>query len=332
MERKELLSSLYALKKKIEACDLIKKSINGYESQVSETQKKIKAETCPNKMPADVPPYGDTYPAGCSNIEAYDKAHRPKESCFIKIATVLGGAIWVAVSNLILLLALHHMEVELDASSILAYIILMAICMFITFYPVAYLLYLPAVLCQKIQNARNKSLVEKYMLKHRRERKAEYQKDLDINQAAIDKYHAGIQAMNKTVAEYQGKIKEDRARLAEACKVVQADTALPAAYKEIDIVNTIIEYLENRRADSLKEAINLYEYTHEMKVHNASVRQAAWQSAFQAERQADAMREAAEHQERLTQEAERRRRAAEKAAEANQEALDILKDWERKSN
>ena len=57
MGRKELLSSLYELKKKIEACDLIKKSINGYESQVSETQKKITAETCPNKMPADVPPY-----------------------------------------------------------------------------------------------------------------------------------------------------------------------------------------------------------------------------------------------------------------------------------
>ena len=113
---------------------------------------------------------------------------------------------------------------------------------------------------------------------------------------------------------------------------MQADTTLPATYKEINIVDTIVGYLENLRADSLKEAINLYEYEHEMKVHNASVRQAAWQSAFQAERQAEAMREAAEHQERLTQEAERRRRAAEKAAEANQEALDILKDWERKSN
>lgn len=331
MGRKELLSSLYALKKKIEACDLIKKSINGYESQVSETQKKITAETCPNKMPADVPPYDNSNCGRCNNVWEYDAMHRPKESCFMKIAMVFGAAIWVAVSILVLKLCGVYYE-KLNIGSVILYIIGTVICMLITYYPVAILLYFPAVLCKKIQKARNKSLVEKYMLKHKHARKAEYQKDLDINQAAIDKYNAKIQAMNKTVAEYQGKIKEDRARLDEANKVVQADTTLPATYKEINIVDTIVGYLENLRADSLKEAINLYEYEHEMKVHNASVRQAAWQSAFQAERQAEAMREAAEHQERLTQEAERRRRAAEKAAEANQEALDILKDWERKSN
>ena len=331
MGRKELLSSLYALKKKIEACDLIQKGIDEYERKISENKKKIQTGASPRKMPAEVPPYGDKYPFGCINIEAYDKTHRPKESCFMSIVLAVAFVIWVAASILVLRLCGVHYE-KLDIVSIIGYILATVVCMFITGIPVMILLALPVYLCQQIQEARDKSLVKKHMLTHKREREAEYQKDLDINQTAIDVHNSTIQMLNKNVVEYQGKIKEDRARLAEAYKVVQADTALPAAYKEIDIVNTIIEYLENRRADSLKEAINLYEYTHEMKVHNASVRQAAWQSAFQAERQADAMREAAEHQVRLTQEAERRRRAAEKAAEANQEALDILKDWERKSN
>lgn len=331
MGRKELLSSLYALREKIWDCDWIEKHIDQCERAVSEHKKQILKEKCPSKMPDDVPPYGDKYPAGCSNIEAYDKAHRPKESCFLTIAKVLALLIWVAASILMLILCGVYYE-KLNIGSVILYIIGAVICMLITCFPVAFLLIVPAYICIEIQNARNKSLAKKHMLAHKRERKAEYQKDLDINQAAIDKYNAKIQAMNKTVAEYQGKIKEEKSRLAEAYKVVQADTTLPATYKEINIVDTIVGYLENLRADSLKEAINLYEYEHEMKVHNASVRQAAWQSAFQAERQAEAMREAAEHQERLTQEAERRRRAAEKAAEANQEALDILKDWERKSN
>lgn len=331
MGRKELLSSLYALREKIWDCDWIEKHIDQCERVVSEHKKQILKEKCPSKMPEDVPPYGDKYPAGCSNIEAYDKAHRPKESCCMSITLVVAFVIWVAVSILLSILRSSRWE-KVDAESIIYYILTTVGYMLITAIPAMILLILPLVLCQKIQEARDKSLVKKHMLTHKRERKAEYQKDLDINQAAIDKYHAKIQAMNKTVAEYQGKIKEDRARLDEANKVVQADTTLPATYKEINIVDTIVGYLENLRADSLKEAINLYEYEHEMKVHNASVRQAAWQSAFQAERQAEAMREAAEHQERLTQEAERRRRAAEKAAEANQEALDILKDWERKSN
>lgn len=331
MERKELLSSLYALKEKMTRCVTLKKKIQTLEDKVKQNDSSRDSLTRPDKLSNDVPHLRGCYSyfMNCTNLKKFDDENKPKEVISEKKANVLATVtvfllhmIGVAICYLIIG---DEFVVKTYIGESIKWMILL--CLFwLVIGQLLRNMYLDIGIGIEMKRE------DKYVRNYARQRKEAYQKDYDANQAELDAYFDKVRSFNEDTEECNKFIALAEKQLKEAVEVVNADDCIPAAYKEINIVDTIVGYLENLRADSLKEAINLYEYEHEMKAHNASVRQAAWQSAFQAERQADAMREAAEHQERLTQEAERRRRAAEKAAEANQEALDILKDWERKSN
>lgn len=188
-----------------------------------------------------------------------------------------------------------------------------------------------------------KASVTEYELNHKSERQREYQKDIECSIRAYEKdtikYNSYISSQKQIISKLDDEIKQCRQKIEDIEICINNDNTLPTAYKNEKTIDKIIEYLENFRADSLKEAINLYEYETAMEKHNSSMRRAAWESALQAGRQADAMRETAEHQAQLAYEAQRQRQAAEKAAESarkaaesNEEALNIIKEWDKNSN
>lgn len=182
-----------------------------------------------------------------------------------------------------------------------------------------------------------------YQRQHSTERFNAYKKDIEEQNAQhasdIAKYKSELEAINNEIPRICKEIIQRNDTLKIIHDQIAADDTVPNKYKNSEAVEAFIDYIENRRAESLKEAINLYEKNKKEDAHNKVMEEAAQASASHARRQAQAAREMANAQNLAAFEAQRQRIAAQeaaesakKAAEANQEALDILKDWERKSN
>lgn len=59
--------------------------------------------------------------------------------------------------------------------------------------------------------------------------------------------------------KYHNRLIEIENKVEQNINMLQKDSILPKAYWNSFAINKIIEYLINLRADSLKEAINLFE-------------------------------------------------------------------------
>lgn len=191
-----------------------------------------------------------------------------------------------------------------------------------------------------VANANNRL---NYQRQHSTERFNAYKKDIEEQNAKhasdIAKYKSELESINHEISRICIEMIQRSETLKFVCDQIAEDDTVPNKYKNSEAVEAFIDYIENRRADSLKEAINLYEKEKKEDAHNKVMEKAAQASASHARLQAQAAREAADAQNLAAIEAQRQRIAAQEAAESakkaadtNREALDILKEWDRKSD
>lgn len=191
-----------------------------------------------------------------------------------------------------------------------------------------------------VANANNRS---NYQRQHSAERFNAYKKDVEEHNARhasnVAQYKSELESINNEIPRICSEITQRNETLKIIYDQIVADDTVPKKYKHPEEIEAFIDYIENRRADSLKEAINLYEKEKREDAHNEAMEAAAVSRARHARLQAQAAREAANAQSLAAIEARQHRIAAQeaaesakKAADANQEALDILKDWDRKSD
>ena len=80
-----------------------------------------------------------------------------------------------------------------------------------------------------------------------------YKKMSDEENQRREEYDNDISYYAKSILEKQDKLTVIK-------KQIQTNTSIPDAYKDYKILSRIISYLTNMRADTLKEAINLYHF------------------------------------------------------------------------
>ena len=137
-------------------------------------------------------------------------------------------------------------------------------------------------------------------------------------------YPQRLKEWENTVTQIQYKISELQKEEAKHLADIESNTVLPPRYKNVDYdfysehpIFAINDYLENGRADSIKEAINLYE--NEEREARRDYADNAHRAAMQAE-----AREARIAQERTARAAEREAMAAEARAVAASQANDRM--------
>lgn len=112
--------------------------------------------------------------------------------------------------------------------------------------------------------------LEKYFLKHNKNRENAYDKDVKIlnqqNDEAYDEYSEEMRQYESDLQSYTQKQAELKKLYDETLKdfdkadlEVKQDKTLPDEYKNPEIVLKIISYFKNNQASSVNEAIRLYE-------------------------------------------------------------------------
>jgi len=112
--------------------------------------------------------------------------------------------------------------------------------------------------------------LEKYFLKHNKNRENAYDKDVKIlnqqNDEAYDEYSEEMRQYESDLQSYTQKQAELKKLYDETLKdfdkadlEVKHDKTLPDEYKNPEIVLKIISYFKNNQASSVNEAIRLYE-------------------------------------------------------------------------
>lgn len=332
MEKTELLAKLRELKEKILHFDNLSDEIKGTEGIIDHIRSEIKSETkeanktmppiVPNEL-CDSPEKGDIE---LKNLYAYDSEHKPKQSLFSKICFLIPLSICIALTLFIFRAAGIYIADYGIVVYILGFCIILAlVCGTVGLIPFGIFF----AIVDSNEAKADKRKVKRHLRKHEPERQAAYQKDIDIHNAKARAHRGNAESLKRDLNDYNNKLASLKSSLAEAASVVSSDTTLPNVYKDQEIVDTLIGYLEKLRADSLKEAINLYEYESKMDAHNSSMQRAAWASANHSWQQAEASRRMAAEAERQTEAAEEAAREARRAREANEQARDILKEWDR---
>lgn len=158
---------------------------------------------------------------------------------------------------------------------------------------------------------------KKYINKHRANRSAAYLQDLkDAYNLELSHYNhltAEIPSLKREISQLSAEVTTLKNEYSEVDARITDNDILPPKYKYLEAVDTIIDYFQDMRADSIKEAINLYVFESRERSRE-NIRQ------FEEERRLEEQREASR---RLIEEAERRRKAAE-------ETRDTMKDIKNK--
>ena len=158
------------------------------------------------------------------------------------------------------------------------------------------------------------------------------------------------QYRNEHIAPLQQKISDIEAEIAQymqsdGCR--WAGSVLNTKYLDMPIINQLIDFLQCGRADSLKEALNLFEevaYRNRMQNMQASIMAAAQQTAYQSavtaqaslrsaranELTADAAERSARANEQTANEASKIRKASNVAAAANVSAANDIHRMSRR--
>ena len=179
----------------------------------------------------------------------------------------------------------------------------------------------------------NKQMIEDYNIIHRAGRSAAHQKDIEL-------YRQQDKVRQDEIASHEKSLALLNVRKATVESVIVSDPCLPGKYKSFNAVSTLLDYLTNMRADSIKEAINLYESESMQKAHNNAMRRAAEaqkEVLMRAEAERNAyIKAAAEAQQQAAYEAELQRIAAQSMADnvakqrrAAEDALDEIRDMRK---
>lgn len=170
--------------------------------------------------------------------------------------------------------------------------------------------------------------LKRYFARHKAARLREYKIDLEENYEKSKKISDETKPkLEKTIALIENKRRE----LAEVNRAIAEYDILPEKYKYPDAVDSITEYIRDMRADSIKEAINLYvvesrersrenirRYEEERRLEE--MRTAQQEMMYEARRRSEELQNA---QQELIDEERRRRKATE-------EISDTMKDIKNK--
>lgn len=183
-----------------------------------------------------------------------------------------------------------------------------------------------ALMCESDQ--KYKKRLNEYFARHKAARLREYNKDLE-NQYEKQLNYANEMSLKRAAA--LPVIEKQERELAEVNRVIAEYDILPEKYKYFDAVDRITEYIRDMRADSIKEAINLYvvesrersrenirRYEEERRLEE--MRTAQQEMMYEARRRSEELQNA---QQELIDEERRRRKATE-------EISDTMKDIKNK--
>lgn len=238
-----------------------------------------------------------------TNLAKYDEKHKPKN-----IEGFMGSALYyvlMIVSAIVstVLIIWHYGSptwgIAVYIQQSIFVFVIAGIASFLSFL-------LIGVIVDSIIAPINKNRGKRYLKKHRAARLREYNKDLE-NQYEKQLNYANEMSLKRAAA--LPVIEKQERELAEVNRAIAEYDILPEKYKYFDAVDRITEYIRDMRADSIKEAINLY-------VVESRERSRENIRRFEEERRLEEMRTA---QQEMMYEARRR---SEKLQNAQQELID----------
>lgn len=306
MDVRELIESLSNLESKVLHYEGLEHKLEEKKKLREEEQGKVIKN--PKKVLPEATPQPNEVPEGAQNLLRYDNDHMPKN-----ISLRRSWAIFLSVLfSMILIYAIERFGLH-----VFTFVILIAAIAAISF-----------VIRLKNPNGN-------YANKHREGRDEAYRRDLEAEQKRFEmqceKYRNDVEKRDEILRSIDGEIEATERELADFKPEIDTDETVPDIYKYSDVLGLIIGYLINRRADSLKEAINLYESEKREILHNVAMEnyarmqtqnsQRQREAAEQAARSAELQRQAAE---RAASEAARQRQVAENAAEQQRRSAERI--------
>ena len=238
-----------------------------------------------------------------TNLAKYDEKHKPKN-----IKNFMGSALHYVLMIVSAILSTVLMMMHWGASTafIIMFVIDMILALVIAVIASYFAVGLIGVIVDSIITPINKNRGKRYLKKHKAARLREYNKDLE-NQYEKQLNYANEMSLKRAAA--LPVIEKQERELAEVNRVIAEYDILPEKYKYFDAVDRITEYIRDMRADSIKEAINMYVFERRERSRE-DIRQ------FEEERRLEEMRTA---QQEMMYEARRR---SEKLQNAQQELID----------
>ena len=260
-----------------------------------------------------------------TNLAKYDEKHKPKN-----IKEFMGSAlcyVLMIVSAIVstVLIIWHYGSptwgIAVYIQQSIFVFVIAGIASFLSFL-------LIGVIVDSIIAPINKNRGKRYLKKHKAARLREYNKDLE-NQYEKQLNYANEMSLKRAAA--LPVIEKQERELAEVNRVIAEYDILPEKYKYFDAVDRITEYIRDMRADSIKEAINLYvvesrersrenirRFEEERRLEE--MRTSQQEMMYEARRRSEELQNA---QQELIDEERRRRKAAE-------EISDTMKDIKNK--
>lgn len=324
MDRGSLIASLQNFRQSLARQRMLKESLDDLRKKKAEYERQCKLIEKPG---TSNPPEESTY--DYKRLSAYDEKHKPKERSkkykefrvsfcaillrillFILLAMAITAGIWLLIWKIAKRNPLEPFA-DSEARPIAIGIMFFIMCGVIYWLIVSgndglfeYASFYDFFdgLFERTYNKR----LKRYFARHKAARSREYNKDLAENHEKSKKISDETKPkLTETIALIENKRRE----LAEVNRVIAEYDILPEKYKYFDAVDRITEYIRDMRADSIKEAINLY-------VVESRERSRENIRRFEEERRLEEMRTA---QQEMMYEARRR---SEKLQNAQQELID----------
>ncbi|HAS38051.1 MAG TPA: hypothetical protein DCS04_05500, partial [Ruminococcaceae bacterium] len=234
MDVRELIESLSNLESKVLHYEGLEQKLEKKKKLREEEKGKVIKK--PKKVLPEATPRPNEVPKDAQNLFKYDNDHMPKNVSTLRslgiFLTVLLAFILVCVTSRLWPKAIFF-EILIAAIAIIS----SAIC--------------------------SEKLYEIYAHRHRKGRDEAYRRDLEAEQKCFEKqcekYKNDLEKRDEVLRSIDGEIEATERELADFKPEIDTDETIPDIYKYSDVLGLIIGYLKNRRADSLKEAINLYE-------------------------------------------------------------------------
>lgn len=337
MDRESLVASLKNLGKSLARQRGLEASLDDLRKKKAEYEKQCK----PTEKPwTSNPPKESTY--DYKRLSAYDEKHKPIQKgpptgivflllcvpCFVILAPAIYALIMLVLCTLA---GSTSWAIDLIKSSIkepeLGTFLVGGAAVVGAGFATPWMAGIIGALISE-SDQKYKKRLNKYFASHKAARLREYKIDLEEKYEKSKKISDETKPkLEKTIALIENKRRE----LAEVNRVIAEYDILPEKYKYPDAVDSITEYIRDMRADSIKEAINLYvvesrersrenirRYEEERRLEE--MRTAQQEMMYEARRRSEELQNA---QQELIDEERRRRKAAE-------EISDTMKDIKNK--
>lgn len=352
MDRKSLVASLQNFRQNLLRQQYLNSSLDELRRKRAEYERQCKLSENPDK--ASYPPEKSTY--GYERLSAYDKKHMPKEKSkkykefrvsfcatllkiliYLFLVAALSVGVWLLIMKLGKIPFADALKLFADSDKRTLAIGILVITMCVMTYLIRFRVNDGNGLFEydtfhdffgDIFDGVYEKRLKRYFARHAVARSREYKIDLEEN------YEKSKKVSDETkprLAETIALISTKSQELDAINKAVDEYDILPEKYKTVDAVEHISGYIRDMRADSIKEAINLYAYEASERSHRnrlmweAQLQTEAMQNAADAAwRAADEQARTARAQERAADEAEKRRKAAEETLDKVKDIKDIL--------